>query len=212
MKKHTAVFLLIAASAIAAALCLTACAATELERCASRIADYRPVLLEGESNGITVAVISGVRETPYSLDGALSGEKTDYTVITVRGADGDDIPAKAVFDGTEENFTLKRHPFGDGHSAELPVRLDDDITTFTVEVDGKEITAASGDVGVDGEYALTLARETVTYDGGEIVLRLTRNSVTGRGIYWYAAFVSEDHSSSVLIDAASGEVRAVREE
>lgn len=43
----------------------------------------------------------------------------------------------------------------------------------------------------------------------EVYLRLTENTVTGEGTYWYAAFVDGSARASVLLDAVTGEVRAV---
>ena len=210
MRKHTAIFLILLIIAAIPVVFMTACGKTELERSYARIADYRPVMLEGEGDGMRVTVISGVREDPYAADGKSSREKTDYTVITLTGpGSSEEIPASFVAGDREVEVMLSPHPFRDGYSAEIPVRLDDDTCQLDITVNGKILTASSQLPGVDGEYALTLARETLP-DDGEIILRLTRNSVTGNGRYWYVSFRTESSSSSMLIDAESGEVRVVR--
>ena len=210
MAKHIAIFFITALIAAAALAGVSACASTEIEKCASRMADYRPVLMTGSADGMHVRLIGGVREDPYSLDGSCSDVKTDYTVITVTGADGgEEMPACAVIGGTEHSFTLVRHPFRDGYSAELPVRpAEGDSVELTVSGVRAELSSVSA--SVDGEYALTLARELVD-DDGEIVLRLTENSVAENGdAYWYVSFTSADGFSAVLINAQTGEAGAVR--
>ena len=116
-----------------------------------------------------------------------------------------------TIDGEEYSFTLYPHPFRDGYSAELPVRPTDSVSVSALNVNGTSVTLASPSTTVDAEYALTLARESVD-DDGEIVLRLTENTVSpDGGAYWYVSFVSESHTSSVIINALSGEIGAMRE-
>lgn len=211
MTKHIAIFFITAIAAAAIMAGVTACASTEVERCSSRMADYRPIYMTGSAGGLSVRLIAGVREDPYSLDGSCSDVKTDYTVVTVTGAAGEELPASVTIDGEEYSFTLYPHPFRDGYSAELPVRPTDATSVSALNVNGTSVTLASPSTTVDAEYALTLARESVD-DDGEIVLRLTENTVApGGGAYWYVSFVSESHTSSVIINALSGEIGAMRE-
>lgn len=209
MKKHIAIFSL---SALLVCLCFSGCGAREPERSAARLADYRPVFLEGSSGGVSAAVYSGVREDPYSLDGEC-GEKKDYAVVTLSGYDGgvDGVKAELKTDGASYDVELSPHPFDDDLSAELPVRLDDGITSATLVVGAEEITLTGGAPVYGAGYALTLAKETVN-DRGEIVLRLTRSPLSDDGgRYWYVSFTEGDETSSVLINAESGEVAAVRD-
>ena len=85
------------------------------------------------------------------------------------------------------------------------------MSVSALDVNGTSVTLAPPSTTVDAEYALTLARESVD-DDGEIVLRLTENTVApGGGAYWYVSFVAESHTSSVIINALSGEIGAMRE-
>lgn len=206
--KIRSVFIIAFAVAALAAVCFAACGGTILERYAPRLSDYRSALFEGEAGGMRITVISGVRETPYASDGRSGKEKTDYAVFTLEGYSGDEAELAFSFGGREEKLTLSRHPFRDTLSAETALYLD--CAALTLTAGGAEIEAARVQPAVDGEYALTLACETAGDPDGEVLLRLTRSSATGEGLYWYAAFVTEGDTVSVLIDAESGEVCTVR--
>lgn len=201
-------FAVAAAALCFAALCFAACGGTTLERFAPRLSDYRSALFEGEADGMRITVISGVRETPYASDGRSEKEKTEYAVFTLEGYSGGEAELAFSFGGREEKLTLSRHPFRDTLSSEIALYID--AAALTLTVGGTEIEAVRVQPTVDGEYALTLACETAGDPDGEVLLRLTRSSATGEGLYWYAAFVTEDDTVSVLIDAESGEVCAVR--
>ncbi len=211
MKKHIAIlFLLVCACAFVAVG--SGCSSALIDRWSDRISDYRPVLLEGGADGFSVTVMSGVREDPYSADGVCRDGRTDYTVVTLTGyASGEEsVPVAFASESGDIEMSLFPHPFDDGYSAEAPVRLDDGITSLEMTVGDTVLTVTGAPPTADGEYALTLASETVDPEG-EILLRLTRNTVTeGGGRYWYVSFTTEERSASVLINAESGEVSAVR--
>ena len=214
MKKKITIIVM-AALACAACVAFASCGGTALERAYDRIADYRYALLRGAGQGFTLEAIGGVRETPYAADGDAAPDKTEYTVFTlIPEATAESAELTVTLGGEEWTVTLAPHPFRTRLSAEIPVSpKGDEISALTVRVNGEEVgltTAAEG--AIAGDRAFDLATEALGEDAtkrGEVYLRLTENTVTGEGTYWYAAFVDGSARASVLLDAVTGKVRAV---
>lgn len=217
MKKYFVVFGL-TVICLMTAIVLSACDSTVTGREYKRISDYRYASYRYECSDYVLDIYCGFRETPYSLDGKSAGEKTNYTVFIFRPVtESDDgakeFPLSASIEGEEISVMLTKHPFRDSYSAEIPVSYAKGTEEITFNFNGTDVTATNAPHAVDGEYALSLALETLgeSAEKGEIYLRLTENTVTAEsGWYWYVSFNDGENISSVLISAESGEVKAVR--
>ena len=219
---------LVCAAALAAVLaallmCAAACDDTAIGRYSDRISDYRYGALRADNDLFLADVISGVREEPYLLDGSSAEGRTEYTLVTVRPygdwqAGAESIPLTVTVGETEYELNLARHPFKGTYSAEIADALEgDELLALALIVGGESVTAEACVVGgVDGEYALTAALEEAAdkmkeWKDYEIYLRVSENTINAAGgWYWYVGFLHDGGTHSVLINALSGEITAVR--
>lgn len=217
MKKRIAILITVFCSiAVLAVIFFLFCNTSSIKKNYRNISDYRYVALRYACDGYTLNIISGVRETPYELDGKCADGKTEYTVFTVIPAsdfDASNMALHAAVKGTEYDLVLSRHPFKNSYSTEISTALDEDTAELTLTVNGENVTAAAPIVEIDGDRALAIAFDSVDTGKGEyeIYLRISENTVTAAGgWYWYVAFVYADRTDSVLINAENGEVAAIR--
>lgn len=223
MKKHIALFVTVALSLTTlTAIFLTACTASSVEKYYDKISDYRYVLLRLTDERFTLDVIGGVRETPYALDGTCAEGKTEYTVFTLRptgdyAGGKETVPLSVTVGDTAYDLMLARHPFKNSYSSEIAAALPADTLSLAVSLGGEtfEVPVCLSE-RIDGETALTVALDAVaerkkSWDDFEIYLRLSENTVTAAGgWYWYVAFLHGEDFDSVLINAVSGEIAAIR--
>lgn len=204
-------------------LTLTACGGNDLDKYRDRLSDYRYAALRLTDDRFTLDVISGVREAPYVLDGTSAAEKTEYTVFTLKprgdyAAGLDAVPLSVTVNGTAYELKLAAHPFKGSYSTEVAAALGSgECAELKMTLNGEEMTAAAcAPDAIDGEYAFTIALDAAgdSLKGRkdyEIYLRLTENTITAAGgWYWFASFAGAEESVSVLINAVTGEVAALR--
>ena len=174
-----------------------------------------------------VDVATGMRETPYEIDG-VSREKESYTVITLTPASF--TPNKvyrytAVIGGAEYTGQMAMHPFGNSYSADIPAKSDERAVQISLsdETTSCDLTAESvlTDTMIRAERALEVAyaAQKTGYDafksGGkfnaEIYVRLIPNPIDNQGgYYWYVAACA-DTTVAALIDPNTEEIVAQRE-
>lgn len=221
MKKRIAILVTILCSAaVLAAIFLATCSVSNIKKNYEHISDYRYVALRLTNEQYTLDVISGVRETPYELDGKCAENKTEYTVFTIKPAsdfDATDVTLSVTIGETEYELKPAKHPFKESYSVEIAAALEEGTVELPVTLCGETVTATAPITeGIDGEKALAVALDAVggvQKDWGdyEIYLRLSENTVTAAGgWYWYVAFVHGENTDSVLINAANGEISAIR--
>lgn len=211
MRKRIAVFFIIAVM-ICTTLALTACGGL-YDKYKKNISDWRDVVLMGSGGGYTVRVISGERESDFSLDG-VSGDKTEYTVFTVSA---DKLPESVALDVSfgDESYSLllDKHPLGETFSAEVASRFTGDTLDMSVNGEAVTATTVTPDIRITGENALEIAKSTIDLDAaGEIYVRIIENPVISDGCYyWYVAvYTAENGTKAVLIDISTGEILAER--
>jgi hypothetical protein len=220
MKRIFAVFMVILSAAL-----VTACKPA-LEKREPNLSELRDVVMTGGDERASITLISGKREQPYEIDGTVSGQTTDYTVITVKGSFPCEPSYRLYAGGQEHEGVLVKHPFKDSYSAEIAVRTDGEASVMLSSGDYARSYALSSVITEDmitpGE-ALEIAEARLkdkisgmSEDGrlmAEIYLRLIENPISGDGgYYWYVAFVPERYVSyAVLIHPATREIVAVKE-
>lgn len=220
MKKRVC---LLICSVAAAVVLFSGCGGSNLDKYRGSISDYRFAALRVADDRYTLDVISGVRETPYVLDGVSATDKTDYTVFTLKprgdyASGAETVSLVATIGGTRYDLLLAAHPFKGTFSAEVGAALgESECAELAMSLNGEDVAAtACAPDAISGEYALTIALDAAadSLKGRkeyEIYLRLTENTITAAGgWYWYASFADADESVSVLMNASDGEIAAFR--
>lgn len=191
---------------------------TSLRSDIERVSELRDEVFAAQAEGMSVTLITGIREEPFVIDGK-SGEKKDFSVLTV-------IPS---FEQVSSSYSfelkvgeasyrgeMKRHPLKSSWSYELDVRITDEcsVTISTLERT-EELTLASVKTPdtITVERAYTIACAELDSPDGEIYIRLLENPLTASGgYYWYVAFIGENYAlKAVLLEPLTGEVVAKRE-
>ncbi len=196
-------------------LLLWACSGDTMKNVSERRSGYFTATV----GGMTVTAVSGVRETSFDADGAVSGELKPYTLITVV-PDTFDVDAvytySAVIGDCKYGGTLVVHPFAASYSAELDVEA---VGAFTV-------TVQSGSSSVEAELRSLVTADMFAYDRAidaaenelkprgdyEIRVRLIKNPLDGEGVCWHVTFISADGEGGVLLDPITAKVLAKRTE
>ncbi len=215
MKKICAVLAAIMTAATVWFFC--ACNADGMENVSERRSNYfTSAEADGGSSGMTVVAVSGVRETPYTLDGRAEKLKP-YTLITVVPTEFD-VDAvytyKAVTPSGEFGGTLAVHPFAASYSAEFESET---TGAFTVEVKlGSaaakfEMTTLVTDDMLDCARAVAAAKSELKPTGEyEIRARIIKNPIeTDPIVCWHVSFYTADGKQcGVLLDPATAKVLA----
>ena len=194
--------------------CLPLCACSRFD--SKNVSEFRDEVFVGKTDEYSVTLISGYRETPFSIDGK-SDKKADFTLITVSPASpSPTLTLKCSLTVNEKLFEgdMSKHPFEDTYSFEANVRVTD---LPLLKINDTEIPLASvkSEDFIDGEKAYKIACEKLSDSevlGGEsyeVYVRLIENPVNSQGgYYWYVAFVDGENTSAVLIDPVTAEVIA----
>jgi len=179
----------------------------------------------GETESYTVTAQTGKREDPYVSDG-VKGETYPFFHLTVKVKGecslGEEFGVSATLNGETYACDLTFSPLGEKLTGALPVKapVGDTSVALTVYRGGESqtVTLTCPATVCAYEEALSSAVNTLGKDvarhlkngkfQGEIHARLIRvQSVT----YWFITFIPlEGESCSVLADAATGEVLAVK--
>ena len=210
MKKLCAAFAAI--MTIATIMLLFGCGTDYMQNVSERRSGYYTA-----SDGmLTVTAVSGVRETPYTADGAVGALKP-YTLITVVPS-AFDVDALYTYTArigdSVYGGALTVHPFAASFSAEFDAEVTD--AQFTVEIlsTGAKstltlkslVTSAmmSFDRAIDA--ATTAVKPTGNY---EIRARIIKNPLDDNGVCWHVAFYADsDRMSGVLLDPITAKVLA----
>lgn len=180
------------------------------EKYARSMSDMRQDLLVYAGNDYEVTVVTGMRESEFSMDGE-STDKIEYTVITITPLIAVSVVTVTVsINEVLYELNADQHPLGSTYSVEIEDTLQ--VNSLDMEISGTSLTAISV---LPAEYisieeALTVASMSLDLDNAdEIYLRLIENPVTSDGMYyWYIAVYQDDSLSAVLVDIASGDIMA----
>lgn len=208
MKKLCAVFAAVMTAATVWLLC--SCGTDSMENVSERRSGY----FTATDGAITVTAVSGVRETPYTLDGKV-GTLKPYTLITVVPT-AFDIDAVYTYSAKVGSATyggaLTVHPFAASFSAE-----------FDAEVTGEfTVTVICGGVNSELQMTSLVTPDMFGYDRAidaaktelkpsgdyEIRVRIIKNPLGGEGVCWHVAFYTENTQCGVLLDPITAKVLA----
>ncbi|MCM1368492.1 MAG: hypothetical protein NC184_06775 [Roseburia sp.] len=214
MKKLAAVFAAVMTAVSVWYLC--ACSTDGMEN----VSERRSAYYSASDGELTVTAVSGVRETPYTLDGR-AGELKPFTLITVVPTvfDVDAVYTyRAVTSAGEYSGVLAVHPFAASFSAEFDAETTDDAFTVIVSCGDKTteyrptslVTAdmLSCDRAIDA--AIGELEPSGTY---EIRARLIKNPLEpSTGICWHISIYTESgEDSGVLLDPVTAKVIAKKQ-
>ncbi|MDR0426860.1 MAG: hypothetical protein LBH24_06815 [Clostridiales bacterium] len=202
---------------------------TKTEKYDAVISEIRGLVMTAESDALSVELISGEREEPFSFDG-VSAARIAFTVVTItpkkKGHTGE--YRYELYIGAEKyEGAFKRHAFRESYSFEAAVKTPNAAALTVTEAQGYvenfELVSMRKEGMIGAETALELAlirlknNVSAATAGGklnaEIYIRFVKNSVTSDGgYYWYVAFMPPDGALfAVMIDPYSKEIVAVRE-
>ena len=201
--------------------------------CASNFDAYNKVISElrtnefvGVAGGYKVYAVTGEREKDYKIDG-VSGEKTDFLILTIEGVFSSAPLCKIAIGETEYSGQMKKHPFADSYSFEVAKKTEESTINAIITIDGEEIettlTSVLKENSKTHEYAFSLAKQQLAstlkkhekngvFDG-EVYIRIIPNPTKEDDRYfWYVAFYkSASECYSVLIDCEHGEILAIKD-
>ena len=201
--------------------------------CAPNFDKYSKVISELRTNEYVGMVgdynayaVTGTREKEYKIDG-VSGEKTDFLILTIEGVFSSAPLCKMVIADTEYSGQMKKHPFADSYSFEIAKKAEESIVCVIITIDGQEcettLTSVLKENSKTHEYAFSLALQQLSstikkhekngvFDG-EVYIRIIPNPTKEDDRYfWYVAFYkSAQECYSVLIDCENGEIIAIKD-
>lgn len=217
MRKNR-LFVLLPIIVVLMSILATGCDNTYLSKYEKQISDYRYIAMRYEGEQFSMDVIGGVREFNYAADGVSDDEKVEYTVFTLTPkADlGDELKLKVTLNDASYELVMSPHPFKDSYSTEInTLPSETEMSGFEVSINDNSVSVTPCEpLAIDGELAMETALEKLGYGSkkleGEFYLRLTENTISENGgWYWYFALLSSEKRESVLMDAQTGEVRAI---
>ena len=173
-----------------------------------------------------VYAVTGRREKEYKIDG-VSGEKTDFLILTIEGVFPTAPLCKINVGETEYEGAMKKHPFADSYSFEIAKTTEESSVNAVITIDGVEIettlTSVLKENSKTHEYAFSLAKQKLANSlkkhekkgvfDGEVYIRIIPNPTKEDDRYfWYVAFYkSASECYSVLIDCENGEILAIKD-
>lgn len=208
MKKLCAVFAAIMTVATVWIFC--SCGTDDMRDVSERRSGYYTA-----SDGVlTVTAVSGVRETPYQIDGK-AGELKPYTLITIVPTEFD-IDAvftySAQIGSSAYGGALNVHPFAASFSAEFDAEVSGEFK-LTVHCGGKDSEFEMKSLVTPDMFgydrAIEAAKTELKPKGKyEIRVRIIKNPLGGDGVCWHVAFYWENGRSGVLLDPVTAKVLA----
>lgn len=163
----------------------------------------------------TVVAASGVRETPYAIDGTANTLKP-YTLVTFTPEkfDADVVYTyKATTSAGSYGGTLVAHPFAASFSAEFDSETTDGEFTVAVTSGGNTEEFTLGSLVTSDMFGYdkaidAAAKELDPSEPYEIRVRMIKNPL-GDGLCWHVSYYSADGTvSGVLLDPVSAKVIA----
>lgn len=197
------------------------CSKMVLEECQEKISDERMNYFEGETQDYFVSFSSGVRESPYYLDGK-SEQKVEFGVVTIKPKNSEQtkyITYNVCVNNDEFVGEFEKSPFDDTYAGDISKRVfDDDVLLIKLNDGEKEQTASMTNVSskfkINSKKALEIALEELKPEyqamkdkNFEIYIKIVADIT--RKIdekYYLVMFFAEDGKSlNVVINPMTGE-------
>ena len=208
-------------SAIAFFMLFVGCSNDDLKYFAQKVSDQRVNYFQGETTDYFVSFSSGVRESPYVLDG-VSGDKVDFGIVLIKPKNSFEPQSITynVFVNNEEFVgEFEKSPFDETYAGDINKKvLDDDVIIIKINNGAGEqeavMTCITKDFKVDSNKALKIAldglnehKDKIKEQNFEIYIKLfldITNKIPDK--YWIVMFLGEDGTSlNVLINPTTGE-------
>ncbi len=199
----------------------SACSGNLLEETKKHISDERDNYFYGESNNFYVAFSSGVRESPYVLDGKANKtvEFGVLTIVTKKRQTTQSLTYKISVDNENFEGNFEQSPFDDSYAADISTKVCDDATILVTISDGGQTDTATLDClskkfNINSQKALELALNEIQNEffasskqNYEVHIKIVAdisNIISDK--FWLVMFLCEDGKSlSVLINPMTGE-------
>lgn len=183
--------------------------------------------LIGECDEFNLTVISGLRESPYVMDGE-RGDLVEFCTITLKPSSNDGVNVSYTYEVTVEgeSYTgsLNKDTFGTTLSGDIGVDIGDSITNIVIKFGEETETVMLENMManslISSDDALSIAEDALQdtlsklpeEDKREVYLKFVSDIVGEESVYyWYVAYVGEGgRYSAVLIDIVSGDIIAKR--
>ncbi|MBR1926123.1 MAG: hypothetical protein IJ837_04695 [Clostridia bacterium] len=202
-------------------LLFVGCGSDDLKYFSQKVSDQRMNYFQGETTDYFVSFSSGVRESPYVLDGK-TGDKVDFGIILIKPKNSSQIEniTYNVFINNEEFVgEFEKSPFDETYAGDINKKvLDDDIIVVKINNGSGEqeatLSSVSKDFKVDSQKALKIAIEELGENkpklkeqNFEIYIKLFQDITNKiKDKYWIVTFLCEDSQSfNVLINPTTGE-------
>jgi len=197
------------------------CGSDDLKYFSQKVSDQRMNYFQGETTDYFVSFSSGVRESPYLLDGKV-GDKVDFGIILIKPKNSFQIESITydIFINNEQFVgEFEKSPFDDTYAGDINKKvLDDDVVVVKINNGSGEqeaiLSSVSKDFKVDSFKALKIAidelgenKTKLKEQNFEIYIKLFQditNKIQDK--YWIVTFLCEDSQSfNVLINPTTGE-------
>ncbi len=199
----------------------SACSQSALEECQNKISDERQNYFEGETQNYYVSFSSGMRESPYVLNGK-SENCVEFGVVTIKpkgGFEEENITYKVCVDNDEFSGEFEKSPFDDSYAADISKKVDEDAVLIIKVNNGSgeevaEMTNITSGFKINSQKALEIALNEIgeKYDGlknkdFEIYIKIVAD-ITNKmpDKYYLVMFLDcEGNSLNVIINPQTGE-------
>lgn len=183
--------------------------------------------LIGECEEFNLTVTSGLRESPYLMDGE-RGDLVEFCTVTLKPSSNEGVNQNYTYevtvDGESYTGSLNKDTFGTTLSGDIGVDIGDSMTSIVVKFGDESRTVMLENMMsnslVSSDDALSIAEKALEdtlaqlpeEDKREVYLKFVSDIVGDESVYyWYVAYVGEGGKySAVLIDIVSGDIIAKR--
>lgn len=183
--------------------------------------------LIGECDEFRLTVVSGVRESPYVMDGE-KGDLVGFCTLTLKPkseeGSGESYTYEVDIEGEIYTGTLHKDTFGTTLSGDIGVDVGNLMTSVTLKRGQESFTVMlenmTSNALISSTDALDIAKRALSDslsnldddDSREIYIKFVSDILGEESVYyWYVAFVGEGGKySAVLIDIVSGDIIAKR--
>jgi len=198
------------------------CSNSVLALSQSRVSDIRSNYFQGQTDEWYVSFSSGLRESPYVLDGVCENT-VEFGVVTIMpktSKNETSLTYTVSINDLEYSGEFEASPFDDSYAGDICTKVNDTDVIFITISDGgsseiANMTCASCDFTITAEQALELAVDEVETDlkdmcgseGFEVYVKIVADITQAiSDKYWFVMFLCESGDTiSVLINPATGE-------
>ncbi len=209
-------------------LLFTACSNDLLSVCKSRVSDIRYNYFQGETENYYVSFSSGLRESPYKLDGK-SESKVEFGVVTIMPKEKQEtkcLSYTVTIDDANFSGEFENSPFDDSYAGDIGKKVEDGSKISVKISDGEneetaELKCLSCDFKVTANQALEIAFSEVQakvvdiakHQNFEVYVKIVADiKQVAENKYWLVVFSCEcGENVSVIITTDTGkcEVKTV---